>query len=595
MNVKNERGGIGVKKTGGFVLKMIKDNFISLAGFEFIFKASAFILFVPLIVSAVNIATDNAGLLYITTRNVAQLMKNPVMIIMIAAVLVITMCISYYEVCCIWSCCSNYNKGIKSRISDMFADGFIHLRKTSRRYGMKIFIQMAAVFPLLSLHMALILCYRVDILQSCIKYIFGGMHIRLIAAVVAVASLFGFSAVTQKFGKTMSEKETGGRYFLRRTAGLAAANIIIAAVLAVLYFILIVIAAVVLRFFTSEKFSLVYLIRFEDYMYYFLAFAAGSLGMIVNNALIFSWHDRARHTGEHTRRKRGFRRRIISVLLVIVFAADVSRAAGYVINGSHVLEDIFIGTRVTAHRGGAKFVPENTMYGVRYAIESGADYIEIDVQLSADGVVFLLHDENLKRTTGKNRLAFNLTYDEIAALDAGSYFGNEFSDAYIPTLDEVLRECKSKINLNIEIKKSREGKELVNKVLDLIESYDMKEQCVVTSTEYAYLRQIKQQKPEIKTGFISNMLYGEAASLEYADFFSVKYVVVSESFVRNAHSAGKEVHVWTVNTKSLIERMKALDVDCIITDNPVLCRKIISRKNGRKTFAEILQAFLYKK
>ena len=90
------------------------------------------------------------------------------------------------------------------------------------------------------------------------------------------------------------------------------------------------------------------------------------------------------------------------------------------------------------------------------------------------------------------------------------------------------------------------------------------------------------------------MLYGDAASLEYADFFSVKHVVVNEGFVRAAHNAGKEVHVWTVNTKYLINRMKGLDVDSIITDNPVLCRKILSRKNDKKSFAEILQTLLYR-
>ena len=122
----------------------------------------------------------------------------------------------------------------------------------------------------------------------------------------------------------------------------------------------------------------------------------------------------------------------------------------------------------------------------------------------------------------------------------------------------------------------------------------MREQCVITSTEYSYLKMIKETDPGFRTGFISNMLYGEAASLEYADFFSVKYVVVNENFVRSAHNAGKEVHVWTVNTKPLINRMKGLDVDSIITDNPVLCRKILSRKNDRKSFAEILQTLLYR-
>lgn len=100
--------------------------------------------------------------------------------------------------------------------------------------------------------------------------------------------------------------------------------------------------------------------------------------------------------------------------------------------------------------------------------------------------------------------------------------------------------------------------------------------------------------PEIRTGFIANMLLGDPATLEYADFFSVKHIVVTENFVKSAHNAGKEVHVWTVNTKHLINRMKGLDVDSIITDNPVLCKKILSRKNDKRSFIELLQTILYR-
>ena len=584
-----------MKKTFGYVLALIKDNIVSLAGFEFIFKSSALVFFVPLIMQLMDIASDNAGITYITAKNIAHLMRNPVMILMIAAMFLVFVCILYYEVCCLWSCFHNYANGRKSGITEMFADGFAHMKKISRRYGIKGYLQMAAFFPLLVFHMTVILFQKVDILSSCIKYVFRGFSEQCLALIFAAAAVFLFSAATHKFGKTISGSESGVHYFFRRTIYLVLLNLMLGAALFILFILLVLVAAVILRFFSSEKKALVYLIRFENNIYYFLAFIAGAFGIITNIALIFALHSRKQKKhGKIFKRKKTVRRKFVTVLLWIVFISDVNTVLGYAVNGSHVLEDIFIGTKVTAHRGGAKFVPENTMYGVEYAIESGADYIEIDVQLSADGVVFLLHDDSLKRTTGSKKLACNLTYAELAELDAGSYFDPKFSDAYIPTLDEVLEACKSKINLNIEIKKSGNSKELVSKVLGLVNQHEMREQCVITSTEYSYLKMIKETDPGFRTGFISNMLYGEAASLEYADFFSVKYVVVNENFVKSAHNAGKEVHVWTVNTKPLINRMKGLDVDSIITDNPVLCRKILSRKNDRKSFAEILQTLLYR-
>ncbi|WP_049962795.1 glycerophosphodiester phosphodiesterase family protein [Ruminococcus sp. HUN007] len=584
-----------MKKTCGYFFRLIKDNFISLAAFEFIFKASAFILFVPLIARLMNIATNNAGIMFITTKNVARLMKNPLMIVMTLSMILILICISYYEVCCIWMCYRKYARGIRPSVSDMFADGLVHLSKTSRRYGIKIYLQMAAIFPLLCFHMTVILFDRLDILASCVKFIFRGIPVKYIGAISAVAVIFLFSFSTQKFGRSISGRREEMKHFFRRTVHLIAVNLITGLALFLIYLTIVVIAALVIRFFGKKNSALVYLIRTENIMYYVLAFLAGAFGYISNIALLFMFQSKHRTSGKPlVRQPKGLRRKIVTVLIIIVFVADIGSAAGYVVNGSHVLEEIFISTTVTAHRGGAKFVPENTMYGVEYAIESGSDYIEIDVQLSADGEVFLLHDTSLKRTTGANKPAYTLTYEELSRLDAGSFFNSSFSDAYIPTLDEVLTACKSKINLNIEIKSSKRGDELVTKVLELIDRHEMREQCVITSTEYPYLKLVKELRPEIRTGYISNMLYGDPTSLKYADFFSVKFAVVNENFVKAAHNAGKEVHVWTVNTKPLINRMKGLDVDSIITDNPVLARKILARKNDRKSLAEILQTFLYR-
>ena len=175
-----------MKKTCRYFFRLIKDNFISLAAFEFIFKASVFILFVPLIAKLMNIATNNAGIMFITTKNVARLMKNPLMIVMTAAMILVFICVSYYEVCCIWMCYRKYTRGIKMTVTDMFADGLIHLRKTSRRYGIKIYLQMAAIFPLLCFHMNVILFDRLDILSSCLKFIFRGVPVKYIGAVSAV-------------------------------------------------------------------------------------------------------------------------------------------------------------------------------------------------------------------------------------------------------------------------------------------------------------------------------------------------------------------------------------------------------------------------
>src|SRR5262249_20771464 len=107
---------------------------------------------------------------------------------------------------------------------------------------------------------------------------------------------------------------------------------------------------------------------------------------------------------------------------------------------------------VTAHRGHARAAPENTLSAMRKAIESGADYAEMDVQLTSDGKIVLLHDRDLKRVAGDSRRLDELSYDEVRQLDVGRWFDPAFSGERVPTLAEVINLCRGKIRMNIELK-----------------------------------------------------------------------------------------------------------------------------------------------
>lgn len=109
---------------------------------------------------------------------------------------------------------------------------------------------------------------------------------------------------------------------------------------------------------------------------------------------------------------------------------------------------------VTFHRGDCTVAPENTLPAFRSAILKGGDRIELDVQMTSDGVVVVTHDSNLKRCTGKNAKVYDLTYAEVAQLDAGRWFSSRFADTRIPTLEQVLQLCRGRIGLNVEIKPS---------------------------------------------------------------------------------------------------------------------------------------------
>ncbi|MBQ8185145.1 MAG: hypothetical protein IJ036_05100 [Lachnospiraceae bacterium] len=234
---------------------------------------------------------------------------------------------------------------------------------------------------------------------------------------------------------------------------------------------------------------------------------------------------------------------------------------------------------VTAHRGAAWTAPENTMAAVKNAVNQLSDYVEIDVQETRDGVLVLLHDANLKRTTGLDREIWTVDYEEIENLDAGGWFQEAYEGETIPRLDQVLEYCRGKLLVNVEIKDNGHNEGIVKSVIQTIKDYDMLEQCVLSSMNYEFLCQAKELEPELVTGYILAEAGQDMELLQAADFVSVKYTCVTEEFVQKAHACGKEVHVWTVNSPGQIRRMILLQVDNLITDLPQMAAEVLEEES----------------
>lgn len=232
---------------------------------------------------------------------------------------------------------------------------------------------------------------------------------------------------------------------------------------------------------------------------------------------------------------------------------------------------------ITAHRGASHGAPENTMSAVELAIAEQADYVEIDVRLTADGVPVLMHDRALFRTTGVVNEIDNVTYEELSSYDVGGRYAEGYKGETIPSLQEILEAYGGKIRFNIELKDDG-NKELAETVVGLINVYGLEERCVVTSASYELLEWVKKSDAKIRTGYILSLVYGEVFGYEAADFFSVKSDSVTEQMVKSAHAKGKEIHVWTVNKAYEIKRVQKLGVDNIITDKPAYVREILQEK-----------------
>jgi len=254
---------------------------------------------------------------------------------------------------------------------------------------------------------------------------------------------------------------------------------------------------------------------------------------------------------------------------------------------------LFQNPTVMAHRGLSADAPENTLYAFSDAISVGADFIELDVQQTRDGVLVVMHDSNLKRTTGVNKDIWDVDYADIQNLDAGSWFDPAYANARIPTLEETLQFVDKRAKLNIEIKPTKHGSDTLEQdVAELITRYQYTDACYVTSFSYGSLKKVKEANPEIRTGYLMSVAYGQFYSLKYADAFSLNKVFVTSQVVNAAHQQGKQIFAWTVNSMSEVRSLCNLHVDSIIMDDPVMVQNVISRDSTGETLRSVLDYFI---
>lgn len=235
--------------------------------------------------------------------------------------------------------------------------------------------------------------------------------------------------------------------------------------------------------------------------------------------------------------------------------------------------------QITAHRGASSDAPENTIPAIELAIENGADFVEIDVRLTADGEVVLMHDATTTRTTDASMTVSESTYEELLTLDAGGWFSEEYAGTRIPTLEEVMDVCEGRIMMNIELKAVDTSGELEEKVAQIITERDMEDQCVVTSFKQNSLIAIKRYNPDILTGYIYNFGYSNTINYEAMDILSIDARYLSHSILTGAHEKGITVYVWTVNSEREMRRVLAIGADNIITDNIPLARRTMYKKS----------------
>jgi glycerophosphoryl diester phosphodiesterase len=263
--------------------------------------------------------------------------------------------------------------------------------------------------------------------------------------------------------------------------------------------------------------------------------------------------------------------RIVAALAVV---AGVAAATGaWLLGGIDVHDDVL----VVAHRGAAGKAPENTLASVRQAIADRADWIEIDVQETADGEVVVVHDSDFMKLAKEPMKVWDGTLEQIRRIDVGGWLDPAYAGERVPTLREVLETVRGRAKLVIELKYYGHDQQLERRVVELVEAADMADDVAIMSLKYAGVQKVRALRPDWRTGLLAAKAIGDLSRLD-VDFLAVNKGLVSAHFVRHAEAAGKPVFAWTINDPASLARVVAAGVAGVITDEPEAMRGLLAER-----------------
>ena len=234
---------------------------------------------------------------------------------------------------------------------------------------------------------------------------------------------------------------------------------------------------------------------------------------------------------------------------------------------------------IFAHRGASAHAPENTLSAFELAREQGADAIELDVKLSADGIPMVFHDPTLDRTTNGSGTLADCDLAALQKLDAGA-------GQHIPTLAQVFDAVGNDLYINIELTNYTTSRDdLVDKVVDVIKTHNMQGRVFFSSFLSKNLKRAAKLLPDTPRGLLA-LPRGIGIFTRTFGFRSPLYQAVhpgiqntTEKLIAQAHRRGQRVYVWTVNDPNDMRKLANWGVDGIFTDDPQLAVKTLERSN----------------
>lgn len=600
-----------IREVGALVLY----NWKALAGFELIYKFASGLLFLPLLWNVFDWIMKASGYTYLTLENIVPFLMQPFTIIALFFLLLLVAAYAMIEISAIVFVIDQSKQKRKVHFQQILKFSVKNARRVWKRKNFLLVLVVLLLVPFLNLGLGSSILTTISIPEFILDYIAADGFLSLLLCFVTVLLLalmmrwlYAFHYFTLE-GCSFAEARKksarlGQKKRFRDFGGLLWVQFV-SAVFLVLFFIAVVTAALAVTNLLSSVFVLQWVASTVIWMK--LLFAVTVAGMLAGpvsyGCVSVLYYKHKEDTGEELvyseappYNKKGFSVRLLRGVYVIAscIVLVASFGLGYLLCSGKLNPQIeYIRTmEITAHRGASAFYPENTMAAFRGAKELGADWIELDVQQCKDGQIIVIHDANLQRTTGVNQNTWDMTYEEIEKLDAGSFFEPAYAGEKIPLLSEVVQFAKeSGIKLNIEMKPTGHETEFEKCVVDIIRDAGMEAECVITSQVYEVLERVKAYDASVRTVYVMSLAYGDINRLTAADHFSVEATSATESLISKVHNAGKQIYVWTVNTQESIHKMIEKNVDNIITDDIELAKQCVYESRYSDLLTEYMKMF----
>ncbi|NFN16898.1 glycerophosphodiester phosphodiesterase [Clostridium botulinum] len=579
------------------VLNLLKFNIATMVKFELIYKVLSTLVFIPLAVLLLDFSMSITGYSYLTIENVGSYISNPKSILIFIILILLLTFFSMIDISAVIYIINSSKHGKHITLKQVINFAYENSRRVFRRKNFLIALFVLLILPVVNIGMASGLITYIAIPEFIMDFIIANRFLSIAwvllmigIVVFTVRRLYCFHYFTLEGCQFDEAKKRSCKlqkgYWLSDFFTL----LILQVMCFILFFVVMGILIALIIFFATifDVQSVFYSIILG--IIAFISIVTLIIYLCLTVPISFScisilYYNHKNRIGEkiatiddsEVLKKHSLKFKIITGLLVISCIGIISTFSYLVFNNQLDLNIEYINlTEVSAHRGASINYPENTMKAFEMAVEQNADWIELDVQLTSDGIPVVMHDSNLYRITGVNKNIWEVTYNDIKDLDCSSWFSPEFAGERISTLGEVLDFAKKEhIKLNIELKPTGYEKDFEKIVIDTINQKNYKNSCVVTSQEYGTLQRIKEYDQEIKTIYVMSIAFGDITELTEADGFSVEASFITPRLVSMVHNSGKKIFAWTVNTRENMDKMIEMNVDNIVTDNIALAKAAV--------------------